>query len=137
MVILVGALFVMTTENSKPLNVLTRFVAAVICADTPDGTSASAGGGVAELLGDFSPQPAIKIAAAIITVKIEFFIKYVTLPSVPAHRRRAKDVQNEPAARFRRLGTRFVRPALPTVYLSDSSISFAVRSMISSIRFII
>ena len=108
MVIFVGALFVMTTENSKPLNVLTRFVAAVICADTPDGTSASAGGGVAELLGDFSPQPAIKIAAAIITVKIEFFIKYVTLPSVSAHRRRAKDVQNEPAARFRRLGTRFV-----------------------------
>jgi hypothetical protein len=92
---------------------------------------------VAELLGDFSPQPAIKIAATIIPVTIEFFIKYVTLPSVPAHRRRAKDVQNEPAARFRRLGTRFVRPALPTVYLSDYSISFAVRSMISSIRFII
>jgi hypothetical protein len=53
---------------------------------------------VAELLGDCSPQPAINIAAAIITVKIEFFIKCVTPLSVPAQRRRAKDVQNETAA---------------------------------------
>jgi hypothetical protein len=37
----VGVLFVTTTENSNPLNVLTRFVAAVICADTPDGASSA------------------------------------------------------------------------------------------------
>jgi hypothetical protein len=33
------------------------------------------GGGVVELLGDFLPQPAIKIVAAIIPIVIAFFIK--------------------------------------------------------------
>ncbi len=82
MVTYLGALFVMTTENSKLLNVLTRFFAAAICADTPEGASASAGGDVTELLGDFLPQSAIKIAPAIITAQIEYFIKCVTPPNV-------------------------------------------------------
>lgn len=90
---MVGALFVMTTENSKPLNVLTRFVAAVICADIPDAASACAGGGVTELLGDFLPQPAIKITAAIITVKVEFLIKCVLPPNAGTQPRRNDDVR--------------------------------------------
>src|ERR1035437_4465171 len=40
-----------------------------------DVASACAGGGEAELLGDFLSQPAIKIVAAIIPVMIAFFIK--------------------------------------------------------------
>jgi len=39
--ILVVALFVTTTENSNPLKVLTRLVAAVMYADNPDGTSSA------------------------------------------------------------------------------------------------
>lgn len=76
MVTLVGALFVMTIENSKPLNVLTRFVTAVICADTPDAASAFAngGGGVTELLGELLPQPTINKATAINNVEVDFII---------------------------------------------------------------
>ena len=43
--------------------------------DDDETASACAGGGVAELLGDFLPQPAIKIVAAVITVMVVLFIK--------------------------------------------------------------
>jgi hypothetical protein len=49
--------------------------AGVCAVDEDDAESACAGGGVAELLGDFLPQPAIKIVAAMIPVMIAFFIK--------------------------------------------------------------
>jgi hypothetical protein len=43
--------------------------------DDDETVSACAGGGVAELLGDFLPQPTIKIEAAITTLMVVFFIK--------------------------------------------------------------
>jgi hypothetical protein len=75
MVTLIGPLFVTTTENSKWLKVLTRLVAGVMCADNPDDAGFACVCGVAELLDDFLPQPAIKIVAAMITVMVVFFIK--------------------------------------------------------------
>ncbi len=74
MVTSVGPLFVTTTENSKWLKVLTRLVAGVMCADNPDDAASACACGVAELLDDFLPQPAIKIVAAMITVMVVFFI---------------------------------------------------------------